>query len=125
MPTERYGKANVASFDGLRYAVGTIAPRLAIGVIEHVHSMPRQGVASSFSFGFSTSVCHAVVALYCAEKVTVTPQVWKKHHGLKGNNKRHSLDLASRLWPRNNVWGVLANDGVAEAALMARYVFDT
>ena len=59
----------------------------------------------------------------CRETEWVTPQVWKKYWGL-GRDKRDSLDLARTKFGAGPDWGVLANDGIAEAALMASWYLD-
>lgn len=56
-------------------------------VLEKVHSMPRQGVASSFRFGESFGAVKGVVGALQMPLVLVTPQEWKKRAGLIGKNK--------------------------------------
>lgn len=53
-------------------------PRIEMMGIEKVHSMPKQGVASSFNFGDSFGQLKGVVA--CAEipYELITPQAWQK-----------------------------------------------
>jgi hypothetical protein len=51
-----------------------------------------------------------------------SPHVWKKTMKL-GSDKMQSLKRAAKLWPSASVdWRIKANDGIAEAALMA-YAF--
>ena len=89
-------------------------------VIEQVHAMPRQGVTSTFTFGQAFgAVCAAADIWGCAVEF-VTPAVWKQQMQVT-KDKRSSLDTASRLWPGAVDWSVKANDGVAEAALIARW----
>jgi len=91
-----------------------------------VHAMPRQGVTSSFSFGRATGAAETLAILTGAGTSWVEPRVWKKHHML-GPDKRRSLALAAELWPfmlDKKLWGVLANEGIAEAALIARWFYD-
>jgi len=47
-------------------------------VIEDVHSMPGQGVSSTFGFGRATGVIEGVVATLNYPYRFVTPQRWKK-----------------------------------------------
>jgi len=89
-------------------------------VIEQVHAMPGQGVTSTFTFGQGYgSVCGAA-SIFGVVTEFVTPQKWKKAMNLS-KDKRASLDAASRFWPNAVDWSVKANDGIAEAALIAKW----
>ena len=46
--------------------------------IEHVHSMPKQGVASSFNFGVSYGIWLGLFAGLCIPFERVSPQRWQK-----------------------------------------------
>ena len=85
--------------------------------------MPKQGVSSTFAFGMSTGIAEACALFAAAQMVRVTPQQWKKHHGLV-KDKRASLNAAALRWPEWDGWEILANDGAAEAALMAQWWLD-
>ncbi len=93
-------------------------------VLEQVHSMPGQGVSSSFQFGRMYGAAEALVMSLERSLVRVTPQVWKKHHNL-GPDKRASLHKAAVLYPGTYDWSVLANEGIAEAALIAQWFVNT
>ena len=123
MPTMKNGKKNVAN--GVVLANLVIWP-IDVSVVEQVGTMPGQGISSAFSFGWSTGA--AVMAGMIKSNridgvIRVTPQVWKRHFQLE-KDKRASLNLADKLWPNWDMWGVLANDGIAEAALMAKWYLD-
>lgn len=93
-------------------------------IIEQVHAMPRQGVSSSFSFGRSTGAAEAVAMISAPRGHWVTPAVWKKALGLSAS-KQASLDAARlKFGDRGKLWDVKANDGIAEAALLAWYWLD-
>jgi len=47
-------------------------------VIEHVHSMPGQGVASSFKFGMNYGMLRAFLIAHRIPFVKVTPSVWQR-----------------------------------------------
>jgi hypothetical protein len=66
---------------------------------EAVHSMPEQGVASSFKFGLAVGQLRAVMQCSRVPFSLITPQTWKKHFGLKGSDKEKSRQLALRLFP--------------------------
>jgi len=87
--------------------------------MEQVHSMPNQGVSSTFSFGRAVGVISAVCQLTNYPFHLVTPQLWKKHFGLKAD-KNESLDLARKLFPAAKL--KLKKDiNRAEALLIAEY----
>jgi crossover junction endodeoxyribonuclease RuvC len=87
-------------------------------VIEQVSAMPRQGVTSSFSFGRITGGVEAWAMSYGLPVHWVTPQVWKKSMQLT-SDKQLSLDRAKLEFGDLAPWRVKANDGIAEAALIA------
>lgn len=90
--------------------------------VESVHSMPKQGVASSFNFGCSYGVILGVLGAMGVPHTLVTPQSWKKAAGLIGTDKDAARVRAIQLWPR---WTELNKKGkgqaLADAALIARY----
>lgn len=92
-------------------------------VMENVHSMPNQGVASSFVFG---GVFHAAEqCLICngIEPQLVTPQKWKKFFGLSAN-KDEARALAMKKFPKYaHMFERKKDDGRAESALLALYAF--
>ncbi len=89
-------------------------------VIEQVNSMPGQGVASSFTFGQMAGAVEAWAVGTGRPVEWVTPAVWKKAMNL-GKSKQESLDKARVSFGDDPLWGVKANDGIAEAALIALY----
>ena len=93
-------------------------------VIEAVHAMPAQGVTSMFNFGRHTGSIEGWAVATGKPVVWVTPQKWKKHFGLS-RDKRASLDRARLDFGAERLWEVLANDGIAEAALIARWFYLT
>ena len=90
--------------------------------VESVHSMPGQGVSSSFSFGHAAGSVMGVLAAMHIPVRLVTPQAWKKSVGLIGTDKDAARSMAINLWPS---WSDLAKKGqgqaYADAALIARY----
>lgn len=93
-------------------------------VIEQVGAMPGQGVTSMFNFGFSTGVLHGALAALEIQIVQVTPQTWKKHMRLPAD-KDAARRLAKSLWPKATCFDRVKDDGVAEAALIARWSIET
>lgn len=89
-------------------------------VIEQVGSRPGQGTVSAFSFGRATGAVEALAQLMADSVIWVTPAVWKRDLGL-GKIKRDSLDLCRLRFGEafTSQFRALADDGVAEAALLA------
>lgn len=91
-------------------------------VIEDVHSMPKQGVASSFLFGFNTGIAVGAVQATTIPMVRVKSGRWKPQMGLRGKPKDASRGLAMDLWPAfADRFARKGDDGRAEAALIARW----
>jgi len=85
--------------------------------LEKVHSMPGQGVASSFKFGQGFG--HLEMALTSAKIpfTYVTPQKWQKELGcLTGGNKNVSKSRAQQLFPH-----IKCTHAVSDALLIAEY----
>lgn len=70
-----------------------------VAIVEQVHSMPRQGVASSFDFGKSYGMALGVLAAFGVRIVNVTPTKWKKHHRLSAD-KEECRRKAIERWPQ-------------------------
>lgn len=89
--------------------------------IEQVGSMPKQGVASSFNFGYVAGVAYGLVLGLDIPHSFVTPQVWKKAVGISGNDGKTSIRRACQLFPSSaeEFARVTVDEGVAEAALIA------
>lgn len=88
-------------------------------IVEAVHSMPRQGVASSFKFGMAYGAAISIAQRF-GDWQTVTPQKWKKEMGLT-SDKDLSLKMARDLWLNAPVTKKKDVDK-AEALLLAEYL---
>lgn len=86
--------------------------------IERVHSMPKQGVTSSFSFGLSYGLVRGILAALEVPTQLVTPQEWKRMFRV-GADKNEARIVACRIFP--SAAGRFTNDGRAEAALIALF----
>jgi len=85
--------------------------------IEQVHSMPKQGVASSFKFGRSYGFLLGLLTGLKIPYTMVTPQKWQKALGcLTHGDKNVSKAAAQRRWPTEK-W----THAIADAALIAEY----
>lgn len=96
--------------------------------IEKVHSMPKQGVASTFKFGMGYGFLRGLLAGWSVPVNLVTPQAWQKTI-LAGENKDDkkaaSVAVAQRMFPgvdfRASDRCRKPSDGMAESALIALY----
>src|SRR4029077_693645 len=73
--------------------------RVAHVVIENVHSMPRQGMSSTFKFGMGCGIIHGVVGALQLPVTLVTPVKWKTFHALILRDKEAARQLVIRRWP--------------------------
>ena len=89
--------------------------------IEKVHSMPRQGVASSFNFGDGFGSWKGLVAGLALPMTLVTPQRWQKTilDGMQGG-KDASIIRALELFPLADLKRK-KDHGRADALLIAEY----
>lgn len=93
--------------------------RACRAAVERVSAMPRQGIASAFSFGVGFGAVLATLQTLRLSIEFVTPAVWKLALGL-GKDKRASLDKARLLFPTADL-SLAKHDGRAEALLLAWY----
>jgi len=88
-----------------------------VAYLEAVHSMPAQGVASSFKFGQSFGFLRGCLAALHIRFELVTPQKWQKAMGcLTGGDKNISKAAAQRLFP-----DIKMTHALADALLIAEY----
>lgn len=97
--------------------------------VERVHSMPKQGVSSTFKFGASFGVVIGILSALEFTYLKIEPSAWKRAVALPaGAPKELSVKRAIELFPRHahlftrpklRGTGVIALDGRAEAALIA------
>jgi len=101
--------------EALREYALDIEPDRAI--IEQVHSMPKQGVASTFKFGRHFGFLIGLLTGLKIPYELVTPQKWQKALSCRtGGDKNVSKAAAQRLWPDER-W----THAIADAALIAEY----
>ena len=100
--------------------------RIELAVIEAVGPMPRQGVASTFRFGYGFGLWMGVLAALRIPHQAVAPQAWKRVV-LAGTAKdkaaaiafaaRRHPDVSLLATPRSRV----PHDGLADAVCLAEY----
>jgi crossover junction endodeoxyribonuclease RuvC len=126
MPATGTGKHRKVSPGLVADWFADIAPDVPdLVVIERVHSMPRQGVASAFGFGRSFGVIEGVVAGLRLPVEYVTPSQWKKAMGVTAD-KDICRAKAIEKWPSKSHWFTRKKDADrAEAALLAAWAMET
>ena len=121
MPTLKAGKGSEVNCAAVAAWIEANRP-IDHAYVELVHSMPGQGVTSTFTFGLATG---AIVGVLSGLKVPITrvpPQTWKKRCGLIGKDKDCARGRAIQLWPEwRELDGKTAGQAFADAALIARY----
>jgi crossover junction endodeoxyribonuclease RuvC len=95
-------------------------------IIENAHSMPHQGVTSTFRFGVAFGQLLGVLQVSGIPYRLVTPQAWKKHYGLLKQDKDAARRLAIERFPRAAAQFARKLDvHRADAALIARYQIES
>ena len=94
--------------------------RKTMCVIEKVHSMPKQGVKSMFTFGMNFGQWLGILSAFEIPYIEVTPQKWMKYYGAMPKDKKarktHLKHIAQSLYPSDKVTLY-----TADAILMAHY----
>jgi len=97
-----------------------------LAVMEQVSAMPGQGVSSMFRFGESVGVVRGVLGALKIPLLSVTPQVWKRYHGLIGSDKDVARTKAVELYPNtSNLLSRKKDVGRADALLIASWAIGT
>ncbi len=93
--------------------------QLIKGAIESVHSMPKQGVASSFKFGLGYGFLRGLLVAHSIPFENPTPQRWQKDMGcLTRGDKKISRVAAQRRFPP---YTSIINNQTADAMLIAAW----
>lgn len=100
----------------------TLTGEIALAYIEEPHSMPNQGVVSTFTFGKACGAIEGIVSAFGIPLISAVPSVWKATLGLD-SVKRKSIIKAQEIFvdiPNAlNYFNGSKCDGRAEAALLA------
>lgn len=110
-----FGKATWA--DVARTLRETCSREKDLAVIENVHSMPRQGVASTFKFGKAFGIMIGILTALEIRWELVVPGVWQRDMKcLSGGDKNVTKARAQMLFPRQKM-----THAVADAFLIAEW----
>ena len=94
-------------------------------VVEHVHSMPNQGVKSTFNFGRNFGYIIGLLEGYNIKYHLVASLKWKNFYNLTGKGKQASIDLVHKKFITANLRKTNRSKGddhnLAEAVLLANY----
>lgn len=118
MPIIQHGKRKLVDTAKLHQTFRPDLSHQTAFVIEQVSAMPSQGSVSGFNFGRAAGAVEGWALMYGRPVHFVTPQVWKKALNLS-SDKQQSLDRAKLEFGQLKIWDVKANDGIAEASLIA------
>jgi hypothetical protein len=89
-----------------------------VAMIEKVHSMPKQGVKSSFTFGQNYGFLLGCLTALEIPFEYVSPQKWQKYLSCRtGGNKNVSKQKAQELFPQLKI-----THAVADALLIGEYL---
>lgn len=87
--------------------------------IEKVHSMPKQGVASSFKFGHNYGLLRGIIVALRIPFTEVSPMKWQTALGCRtGGDKNVTKQKAQQLYPSLKI-----THATADALLIATYGF--
>ena len=91
--------------------------------LERVHSMPGQGVSSTFKFGTNYGIWRGILASFQIPFLNPTPQAWQKGVLKKAQDHFPKMAAAGRMFPRAVLTGPRGGhkDGRADALLIADY----
>lgn len=92
------------------------------GYLEQVHSMPGQGVSSTFNFGHAAGVVEGILQGMRVPYTLVTPKAWKKSAGLIGSDKDAARSRAIQLYPGLRALDAkIKGQAISDALLIARH----
>lgn len=90
--------------------------------IEKAQAMPKQGVVSMFHYGVSYGTMIGILKALRKPYQEVSPRTWKKEFSLFTHNKKESVAMAIKLFPKVDGYLKLAkHHNRAEALLIAEY----
>lgn len=109
----------ISVVDWRQHLLQAVGREDCVAALESVHSMPGQGVASTFAFGRAVGAIQALLDLLPWPVALAEPRVWKREMGVTAE-KGSSLALARQLWPAAPLQRV-KDHGVAEGLLLAEW----
>lgn len=121
LPVEKLGKQTHIDGRALYARLSVYSQMLRLAVIEAPHSMPGQGVATTFTFGRACGVCEGVASCLTSAIIRANPATWKVAVGVS-SDKGSSLSLVREMFPGNDQFFKRKKDhDRAEAVLLAKF----
>ena len=106
--------------DGLREINNSETSHIKQAVIESCHSMPKQGVSSSFKFGRRCGEVEGILAALKIPYEFVTPQTWQRDMKcLSHGDKRLTRARAQQIYPLQRI-----TNSNADAILITRWLWN-
>ena len=93
--------------------------------VEKVHSMPNQGVSSTFTFGQRLGEIEGVLKAIGFKYELIPPQVWQKSCGIPPKSDKKAIaDIISTKFPSANLMGPRGGlkDGRSDSLGIAYYI---
>ena len=119
IPVVQSGKSN--RVNGAAIAAFLAKHRIVHAYLEKVGAMPKQGVASTFTFGHAAGLVEGVVTGQMIPVTLLTPQYWKKLANLTGKPKDCARSRCVQLYPHVRILDLKGKGGaVGDAILIAR-----
>jgi len=116
-PFKHYTYHDISEAIKKLYYMGGPVPAIQKAYIEKVHSMPAQGVSSSFKFGLNFGIIQGLLIGLEIPLEFVTPQKWMKAmQCMTGGDKNVTKIRAQQLFPK---WKI--THGNADSILIAEY----
>lgn len=120
MPTITIRKKNRIDVAALADALSPVTRASVEVVIEGVASMPTDGRAGAFSFGYAAGVIEGVIVGLGLSYRIVQAAKWKRAAGVPADKGAVRLE-AQRLWPGATDFRRVKDHNRADAALLARW----
>jgi crossover junction endodeoxyribonuclease RuvC len=95
----KFSKKQIVDGHALMSLLAQVLSHKPMVSIELVHSMPKQGVVSTFTFGDSFGAVRGVVQAMGFDYKMVRPQAWKGKCQLLCKGKDASRQLALKMYP--------------------------
>ena len=93
------GEVKIIPFDPSDYISALKRYSGATVCIEQVHSLPREGVKSVWSFGQTYGWLLGVMDALGVSHQVVPPNKWKREYSLLRTEKKQSIEVCKRLFP--------------------------
>jgi crossover junction endodeoxyribonuclease RuvC len=105
----------------LSFEIDFYARLTCLAVVEAPGAMPKQGLGSTFTFGFTCGAITGVLAGHYIPSIPVPPATWKTAMGLVAD-KSSSFIKADQIYPQHKrEWQLKKHHDRAESVLLAHY----